>query len=199
MPSLDLLSLVSLSYFRNIFKETGTGKQKTTFLSKYLVQQNYKRIFSKWQTSDLMWDTAITTYGIRNISCLNDLSMRSRSFNIFPISGCRWRNREKGAVRRNPNTEPARRLNSDTMSKIYFSYFKTYISKLLKLQVSKYHLFLVDFLSIFFANTRKFSHQWSSLDRITQLSVLKGSSYSVTKDSPSFESFSPILSHVTLD
>ena len=45
---------------------------------------------------------------------------------IFPISGCRWRNREKGAVRRNPNTEPARRLNSDTMSKIYFSYFKTY-------------------------------------------------------------------------
>ena len=45
----------------------------------------------------------------------------------------------------------------DTMSKIYFSYFKTYISKLLKLQVSKYHLFLVDFLPIFFfASTRKF-------------------------------------------
>ena len=118
---------------------------------------------------------------------------------IFPISGCRWRNREKGAVRRNPNTEPARRLNSDTMSKICFSYFKTYISKLLKLQVSKYHFLLVDFLPIFFASTRKFSHRWSSLDRITQLSVLKGSSYSVTKDSPSFESFSPILSHVTLD
>ena len=33
----------------------------------------------------------------------------------------------------------------DTMSKIYFSYFKTYISKLLKLQARKFHsiLFLV--------------------------------------------------------
>ena len=48
----------------------------------------------------------------------------------------------------------------DTMSKIYFSYFKTYISKLLKLQVSKYHLFLVDFLPIFFLQVREnFSHQ----------------------------------------
>ena len=74
---------------------------------------------------------------------------------IFPISGCRWRNREKWAVRRNPNTEPARRLNSDTMSKIYFSYFKTYISKLLKLQVSKYHFLLVDFLPIFFCKHAK--------------------------------------------
>ena len=118
---------------------------------------------------------------------------------IFPISGCRWRNREKGAVKRNPNTEPARRLNSDTMSKIYFSYFKTYNFQTSQATGEQISPFLGWFPAHFFASTRKFSHQWSSLDRITQLSVLKVSSCSVTKDSPSFESFSPILSHVTLD
>lgn len=36
----------------------------------------------------------------------------------------------------------------DTMSKIYFSYFKSYISKLMKLQVREKY-FLVDFMFIY--------------------------------------------------
>ena len=79
-------------------------------------------------------------------TCISNASLTIRRGNVIPCnpSSFRYFNEFLMAHHR----QVAREIKEeyiDTMSKIYFSYFKTYISKLLKLQARKwqYILFLV--------------------------------------------------------